>query len=76
MVPWFVVAGLVSATGTTGIPRVGFGSRGRPLGNRWPYREENFFRLDRSDDKEFYAEPRSDTEDNGWVRVPSKHGVL
>lgn len=74
------------------VARVGTGwvwitTKGRPFGNRWPYREENFFRLDRSDDKEFYAEPRSDTEDNSWVRAPfidrhpryleaTKHGVL
>ncbi|CAK9085234.1 Neuroglobin-2 [Durusdinium trenchii] len=25
---------------------------------RWPYTEQDFFRLDRSDDAEFYAEPR------------------
>lgn len=27
---------------------------------RWPYTERDFFRLDRGDDSEFYAEPRLD----------------
>ena len=40
------------------------GFTGTGLCFRWPYSERDFFRLDRGDDAEFYAEPRW-VEDGG-----------
>ena len=36
---------------------------------RWPYGERDFFRLDRSDDAEFYAEPK-------WPRLGANEGMI